>query len=346
MNINELNTIKNEFLNRWPVEKVRNISLEEYSTFGENDTFSNWVENKIGILGSSGISAFKFGIFGYNTNIPNYYTSRYLQDEKYSWEAKFGNNRSEVFKKVKKEIVSIIEFIENGKISEIEDLNLNSLYRWNIAFLYSNERLIPFYSVNSLYNIAHDMGYKGKKRISEMQNFIVQNKPALMSVFEYRQLYDNKGIKNIINEKFEPFKIENGKRKPAIQKNTETQIKIVSSCSIVEQKHNKLQTKLYEKLIKEYGSNNVLLEENFVDIKLLQSHKITFFEVKSASYASECIKELLGQLLSYCYKDNDKRSKKIVVAGQFPPTNKDIEFINFIKSIINIEFEYISIDLS
>jgi len=68
-------------------------------------------------------------------------------------------------------------------------------------------------------------------------------------------------------------------------------------------------------------------------------------EVKSSSYASECIKEALGQLLLYSLNDNDSRPKKHIVVGQYPATDNDKKYINFLKDNLKLEFDYMNIEI-
>lgn len=77
---------------------------------------------------------------------------------------------------------------------------------------------------------------------------------------------------------------------------------------------------------------------------MVQPEVIVFYEVKSSPYASDCIREALGQILSYTFNDLDNRQKKLVVVGQSPNKN-EVEFIKFIKKTLNIEFEYEIIDI-
>lgn len=98
-------------------------------------------------------------------------------------------------------------------------------------------------------------------------------------------------------------------------------------------------------LSEKYGDENVVLEENYVDIKLIQPDYITFYEVKSSPYASECIKEALGQILLYSLNDTDKRPKKHIVVGQYPPTDNDKKYIDFLKQNLKLEFDYLNVEL-
>jgi hypothetical protein len=55
----------------------------------------------------------------------------------------------------------------------------------------------------------------------------------------------------------------------------------------------------------------------------------------------ECIKEALGQILLYSLNDQDERPKKHIVVGQYPATENDTIYINFLKKNLKLEFEYI-----
>jgi hypothetical protein len=98
-------------------------------------------------------------------------------------------------------------------------------------------------------------------------------------------------------------------------------------------------------LTAKYGSDCIKLEENYVDVKLIEREYITFFEVKSSSFASECVKEALGQLLLYSLNDTDKRLKKHVVVGQYPVNENDLQYIDFLKRNLRLEFDYLNVEI-
>ena len=57
-------TLWDEFLTEWPVERVQQMTLEEYTNPNRADAFIYWIEKKLESLGSIwGGSAFKFGIY-------------------------------------------------------------------------------------------------------------------------------------------------------------------------------------------------------------------------------------------------------------------------------------------
>lgn len=352
MSTNELKEILDNFLDRWTIENVNNLTLDEYVGVGNKDTFCQWVETKTRMLGSiKGLTSIKFGI--YERRNPNKKPKNYANDLKYSWLRTYGGSRTEAFKNVKQDILKIIEYSEVGDFSKIDNIKLPDLFKWKVAFLYSNERLIPVYKNDVLIKIARHYGLNANKKtkISEIQEIMMRNKPAKFNVYEYMwdlfNKFGNEKEKNEVTDKTNESKRRNRRitRTATSRRNINNQQRTVTRSYVAEQKHNKIQEALKEILIEEYGKENVILEENFVDIKLLQPSYISFYEVKSSSYASECIKEALGQILLYSLNDRDKREKKHIVVGQYPPTDEDLKYIHFLKENLKLEFDYLNVEI-
>jgi len=350
MTTNTLKELLDEFLARWTLDAVYKLTLEEYVGVKNKDTFCQWVETKTRMLGSiNGMTSIKFGI--YERIEPAIKPKYYKNDDKYSWLQSYGDNRKSAFEHTKQDIIKIIQLSEVGKFEQIDSIALPDLFKWKVAFLYSNERLIPIYKRVVLLKIANHFGLQTDKNtaISKIQNIMMLNKPAYLNVYEFmRKLYDqfgeneDKKATDSISSQIRQKRIT---RRAATTKNTNSQIRTVTRSYIAEQKHNKLQEALESILVNQFGKNNVILEENFVDIKLLQPDYISFYEVKSSSYASECIKEALGQILLYSMNDTDNRPKKHIVVGQYPATKNDIVFINFLKKNLKLDFEYMNVEI-
>lgn len=350
MAINELKELLNNFLNRWNIDNIKKMNLEEYVGIGNKDTFCQWVETKTRILGSiKGFNSIKFGI--YERKFQNEKPKNYKNDDKYSWLQKYGNTKEEAFESIKKDILDIINFSEKGQFEKIDEIKLPDLFKWKIAFLYSNERLVPIYKKEILFKIAknHNLEKSFQTKISKIQKSMISNKPSDKNIYEYMQeLYnkfdsgkDKSTIKNQLKKEKRTKRVEKAESN---EKNLEPKTKTISYSSyIVKQKHNKIQELLKKQLIDKYGKENIKLEENFVDIKVIQPDCLEFYEIKSYSYASDCVREALGQLLFYVYHDRDTRKKKIYVVGQYPPNEPDKKFIDYIKNKIKLDFEYIYI---
>ena len=101
-----------EFQKTWTLEKVKNMTLKEYTSVkgdGERDDFTYWIENQLDILGSVwGGSAFKFGIYKRDRIEDKEQGKGRVYDKHYAWLEKYGKTQQEVFKKVKSLIMQVI----------------------------------------------------------------------------------------------------------------------------------------------------------------------------------------------------------------------------------------------
>lgn len=348
----ELRALLEEFLDRWPQDKVAAMTLPEYVDIYNKDTFTYWVETKMRPLGSiKGSFSTKFGIYR-RKDPADTGSERFAHDDVYTWMKRFGATRDAAFNKVKKQILEVIAFAETGTFSNIDSIDIQDLFKWKVASLYSNERLVPIFKRDVLYRIASTYGMTttSKTKISDIHELLIAKKPAGVDVYTYMTaLYAQFGGKHHGNDPTtpslpnQPAKTKTT-QKAVTTKNTAPQVRKSARSYIADLKHNKIQVALQKRLIDAHGASAVLLEQNRVDVKLVLPDEIVFYEVKSASYASDCIEEALGQVLGYVFEDTDSRQKRIVVVGQFPPNLDDQRFIEFIKERLSVDFSYEAID--
>ncbi len=340
--------ILNAFLEQWPIELVEQMTLNEYVSVGNKDTFCQWLETKTKALGSiKGITSIKFGI--YKRKDPNKRPKSYRNDDQYSWQKYYGDSRPEAFKRIKKELLEVIEYASKGQLEKIDKIHLTNFVKWKVAYLYSNERLVPIFKKEVLIKILAHFGIKANfgTPISQAQRTIIANKPSHLSIYEYAEsLYQKFGGADYHDKGKKKAKAKKRiRRRASSNKNIKPHIRKGGASYIANQKHNILQEALRKKLISLYSEENVLMEEDFVDLKLTLPELITFYEVKSSSYASDCIREALGQILSYAHYDSDIRPKRLVIVGQYPANDNEIDFIKYIQSNLKVEFKYEHIDL-
>ena len=62
--------LKDEFKQRWTLQNVKDMTINQYTGIGDKDTFTYWLESKTEKLISIwGGSAYKFGIFKTNISL-------------------------------------------------------------------------------------------------------------------------------------------------------------------------------------------------------------------------------------------------------------------------------------
>ncbi|MDY4941235.1 MAG: hypothetical protein SO093_08720, partial [Desulfovibrio sp.] len=115
-----LDGIWTKFLELWPVEKVRAMTLEQYHTLNDPTCFQRCLESMTEKLGSIwGGSAFKFGIYQ-RASTEDKKSSGYIYGVKYAWQARLGDSPAIAFAAVKKHILSIINAVQHRNLNAVE----------------------------------------------------------------------------------------------------------------------------------------------------------------------------------------------------------------------------------
>lgn len=169
----ESKKLHEEFLKKFPLEKIKELTLEEYTNLNKT-SFCYWVENKLNDLGNiHGATSFKFGIYEYISE-PTLQSS----DEKYAWYDRFGNTSQEAFNNIKAYIVQIIEASQKGDYEAIDSIDISEMFKWKIAFLYSDDKLINWFSKETLVDFAKYFGetFDDKTPTSTIQRFLIKIK--------------------------------------------------------------------------------------------------------------------------------------------------------------------------
>ena len=140
-----------EFLADWPISRLREIGLEEYTKAGSADTFTYALEVKLASLGSIwGGSAFKFGIFSRDPNgkLKDYNPdSKQIGTSEYAWYRKFGLTKDAAWSIVKEKIVSIAEAAASGNFAAVDKVDFPHVVKWKIAFLYQDRKNIKIVDI-------------------------------------------------------------------------------------------------------------------------------------------------------------------------------------------------------
>jgi len=147
-----------QFLEIWPVDRVRSMSIDEYTKASSKDTFTYWLESKLDQLGSIwGGSAFKFGIYSRDDTEAKESTGKRSYSGEHGWLEKYGESPEEAFKTVKEEILRTIDAVTSSDISVIDEVDLGHAYKWKIAFHYQDRQkpqIIPIFKPEALLAIT------------------------------------------------------------------------------------------------------------------------------------------------------------------------------------------------
>lgn len=158
LNKDQYQEVLDRFLTEWPASRVSAMTLSEYTDVGNESTFCYQVEWGTEKLGSiSGVSLVKFGIWKRKAN-KTYKRASILQDAIYSWLEKYGPDADAAFEKIRSLILEIVQLAQRGDFARIDAIDLHSMAKWKIAFLYSEYRILPLYSRGALVAISQGLG--------------------------------------------------------------------------------------------------------------------------------------------------------------------------------------------
>jgi len=183
----ELYQLRDEFLSTWPLERVKKMTIDEYTNLNKDDSFCYWLEKKTEILGSIwGGSSFKFGIYK-RRNTDREFEKNAISDGEYAWLDKYGKERDEAFNNVKNIIIDIITKSQAGDFKAIDSIDFGNATRWKIAYLYSNNHILNVFSKEKLLKIAKRLGIEFDKNISfyNLQNLVFEKKTAEEDYFTF-----------------------------------------------------------------------------------------------------------------------------------------------------------------
>lgn len=146
------------FLQRWPLESLPQMTLAQYAQSGDKDCFVYWLESLTESLGSIwGGSAFKFGVFSRKDLSDKEGTKGLRYDSQYGWLGKYGDSAAVAFEKVRGLLCSIAQAARSGNLAEVEQVDLGTVTKWKIAFLYQDRQhpcVLPIYKQESLQTLA------------------------------------------------------------------------------------------------------------------------------------------------------------------------------------------------
>lgn len=169
-----------QFQEAFPIGSLKDMPLDKYTNLNKDDSFCFWLESRTHHLGSIwGGTSYKFGIYKYNKR-PNENDSRITFDDNYAWYSKYDKTTpGEAFDVVRDTIVTIAEHASKGELEAIDKIDLlGDSIKWKIAFLYSNESLIPIYKRSMLETVAKEFGLENPKKMSipYLQRFLLLKK--------------------------------------------------------------------------------------------------------------------------------------------------------------------------
>ena len=192
LDIEKNNNLWDEFLNAWPIERVRAMTLSNYTDTKRDDAFIYWLEFRLLSLGSiRGGSAFKFGIFARGDSKDKEAGRGLMYTDEHGWLSRHGSTPEEAFEKVKANILTVISAAQRGALDEIDPVDLSDMFKWKLAFLYQDRdapSIVPIFNAVALKKLTKR---SGKIPLSQAHRRLLEDKAGDVGIFEHgRRLWN------------------------------------------------------------------------------------------------------------------------------------------------------------
>ena len=202
----ELYKLKEDFLEEWPIERLKIMPLEEYTNL-DKTSFCYWLEAITTDIGSIwGGSAYKFGIFKRKDLESENYNDKRKSDGVYAWYGKYGDTREEVYDKVRETVINIATLSQQNNLDQIEQIDFGDGIKWKIAFLYGDYNVIDIFNHNGLKTSAKYLGYNEKDQRYPALNKYILSQKGDKDYFDFaKELWDVFNASNSTKSEFEKW---------------------------------------------------------------------------------------------------------------------------------------------
>lgn len=147
-----------EFLKGWPIDRLKNMSIEDYHQAKNIECFITQIDSFDPTQGDPTFACY-FDIWepiGLGDN------DKYHNQKPYSWNKRLGDDLEQAFLKLKKEILDIVDASQRRDLKAIDKIQFTKGLKWMIAFLYQDFNdpfIIPIVSKVNTKRIGYDHLY-------------------------------------------------------------------------------------------------------------------------------------------------------------------------------------------
>ncbi|WP_252720849.1 McrB family protein [Acinetobacter variabilis] len=145
----------NVFLELWPAERLKNLTVEEYHQARNKDCFIAQIDSFDPTQGDPTFACY-FDLWEPVSLGDN---DKYHNERPYSWNKRLGDNAEQAFQKIKQEILEIVDAAQRRDLNAIADIQFTKGLKWMIAFLYqdfSNPCVIPIVGETNIKRIGYE----------------------------------------------------------------------------------------------------------------------------------------------------------------------------------------------
>ncbi|WP_243292620.1 AAA family ATPase [Bacillus sp. FJAT-47783] len=176
---------RQQFIKRFPIESLPEMTIEEYADTSTRDSFIYWLEHKEILGGIGGGNASKFGIYRSGSG-------EYCMGAASKKKSIFGEELQSEFHKLRDQIVMNLRLAAEGKIEEIsiEQLIVWPMVMLKILNIYYPEQFFNVYARKVLDPLGNDLELPSELLNQRPKNYI------LLQHLEYKKLRELEPFKD------------------------------------------------------------------------------------------------------------------------------------------------------
>lgn len=169
------------FLELWPVERLKNLTLSDYHQAKNADNFISQVDSFDPMQGDPTFACY----FDFWEPIGLGNNEKYHNEKPYSWHKRLGDDPELAFQQIKQEILDIVDAVQSHDLTAIDQIQFTKGLKWMIAFLYqdfSDPCVIPIVTETNIKRIGYESYLKTP--LPEFLPILIQNQ-GNQSFFPY-----------------------------------------------------------------------------------------------------------------------------------------------------------------
>lgn len=143
------------FLELWPIERLKNLTIEDYHQAKNADCFISQIDNFDPTQGDPTFACY----FDFWEPLGLGNNDKYHNEKPYSWHKRLGDNLEQASQQIKQEILNIIDAVQHHDLTAIDHIQFTKGLKWMIAFLYqdfSNPCVIPIVGETNIKRISYE----------------------------------------------------------------------------------------------------------------------------------------------------------------------------------------------
>ncbi|MEQ4488139.1 MAG: hypothetical protein AAC993_04855 [Dehalococcoides mccartyi] len=290
---------------------------------------------------------FNWLLSGYSDTDKQFYKYSFLQPISKYYEAYIGKTFSILLYTLSPDMVPlIVAEIKNAYIPNLKELAwVKEQYQKN-GWLESMQQQVTNLSLSDA--LLKNPNPTEIANIRFLQEDVIFYEPMIQvprehkiySIRRYQPLLWNDGFQPAPTEPISTTPPFNPEDDYSFLRSEQERTRAAQMSSVYDPHHIKLQNNLFRYLCTRYGRESVLYEHGFVDLTIIEPHKVTFIEIKTSLTAKGCVRLAIGQLMEYAYFPNGEKVDVLLVVGDARPSSGERQYISHIRKKYGLPIYY------